>query len=439
VTSAKKYLLASLVVAVVVVVVVVSSSSVLLIAQRPDLAASKGSNDTTTVSSLTKTTAQNIDIEAKSTTSLNNLTRSYAEQIMAHCKNDIHCPVLALGVVYNTTESRQIVLRTFSDLVLLYHESYDDCHDMAHHLGTWLYGYTTNVKEALSYAQPLICGGAVLHGIFQGYFVTAEQVHNAVDKNQIAITDHCPVGQENINWMYERECIHGIGHGLTALYDYNTTAAVDRCNEFGPQWAQSACARGVFMQNVVRYYETKTKVGDFDKNNIYFPCDRTIEKFKPQCYSYHALYLLMRNGNNITDAFAQCDKISPSEFAKYCYQGMGRALADTVYTNAELGIASCYLGDQATSYHDECLRGILRVVLDNDVKTDLAFQSCSLSRPDYKAECYEIVGMWIKMLFSPNQQELERECSKARDTDYVINCINASPDTRVHISIFELI
>jgi hypothetical protein len=414
---AKKCLLASLVVAIV------ASSLVLLIAQQPVLATSKASPSTNISLS---------NIEADGTTSVNNLTRSYAEQITADCKNDIHCPVLALDKL-NKTESPQIVLGTFSDLVLLYDESYNDCHDTAHHLGMWLYSYTTDLKEALSYAKPLLCGGAALHGIFQSYFMTG-QVHNVVDKNQIMITHLCPISQEeNGNWIYDRDCIHGIGHGLTELYNYNTTAAVDRCNDFEPQWAQSACSRGVFMQNMIRYLETRD--GNFDKNNIYFPCDRTVEKFAPQCYYYHAQYLLERNGNNLTDTFVQCDNISLAEFAKYCYQGIGRTLYSTVYANAGQAIANCYLGNQS-SYHDDCLRGMLRTVLKADVKTDIGFQFCSLSRPDFKAECYEIVGMWIKMLY-PNQAELERECSKAHDTDYVINCINANPETSMHVAVFE--
>jgi hypothetical protein len=416
-SPAKKYLLASS----LVVVIVVVSSLVLLIVQQPVLATSKV---------LPRTTMSLINVEVDAATSANNLTRSYAEQIMADCKNDIHCPVLALDKL-NTTESPQIVLGTLSDLVLLYDESYNDCHDMAHHLGMWLYSYTTDLKEALSYTKPLLCGGAILHGIFQGYFMTGH-IHN-VDKNETPITHLCPISQENGNWIHERDCIHGIGHGLTELYNYNTTAAVDRCNDFEPQWAQSACSRGVFMQNMIRYLETRD--GDFDKNNIYFPCDRTLEKFAPQCYYYHAQYLLERNGNNLTDTFAQCDNISLTEFAKYCYQGMGRTLYSTVYTNAEQAIAYCYLGNQS-SYHDDCLRGMLRTVLKADVKADIGFQFCSLSRPDFKAECYEIVGMWVKMLY-PNQAELERECSKTHDINYVINCINANPETSMHVAVFE--
>jgi hypothetical protein len=431
----KKYLLASL------LVYIVASSSVLLIAQQPVLAASDASPGTTIP--LT-TNAENTNIEADSATSVNNQTRSYAEQIMAYCKNDSHCPVLALDFVYNKTESRQIVLGTFLDLVQLYDENYYTCHDPAHHLGMWLYSYTTNLKEAISYAKPLLCGGAVLHGIFQSYFVS-DQVQtidknqtghvNNVDKNQIMITNLCPVGQEDVNWIYERDCIHGIGHGLAELYNYNTTAAVDRCNEFEPEWAQSACSRGVFMQNMLRYLETGE--GNFDKNDIYFPCDKTVEKFAPQCYYYQVPYLLEANGYDPTATFAQCDNISPSEFAKYCYQGMGRKLQGMfVYGYSEQAIEYCYLGNQS-SYHDDCLIGLLRTVLKGDTKPDIGFQLCSLSRSDFKAECHEAVGMWIKMLLNPNQQELESVCSKARDIYYVVNCINANPETSIQVTVFE--
>ena len=180
----------------------------------------------------------------------------------------------------NKTVSRQLVLGTFLDLVQLYDENNYSCHHEGHHLGMWLYDYTRNLKEALNYAT-VLCGGSVYHGIFQSYFGGEQFVHN-VDKNQIMITHLCPVGQENVTWLHERDCIHGIGHGLVKLYNYNTTAAVDRCNEFIPLWAQSACSRGVFMENNEYFFETGK--GDFDKNDIYSPCDRTTEKFAPQCY-----------------------------------------------------------------------------------------------------------------------------------------------------------
>ncbi len=81
------------------------------------------------------------------------------------------------------------------------------------------------------------------------------------------ITHLWPLGQENLIWLHERDCIHGIEHCLVKLYNYNITAAVDRCNEFIPLWAQSACSRGVFMENTDYFLETGK--GDFDKNDLY--------------------------------------------------------------------------------------------------------------------------------------------------------------------------
>jgi hypothetical protein len=362
----------------------------------------------------------------------NNSSKSYAEQIMAYCQDgNEHCPMMALDEL-NKTASRQAVLGTFSDLNLLYDKSNYSCHHEGHHLGWWLYDYTKDLKEALNYAT-LLCGGSNFHGIFQSYFEREHQVHN-VDKNQIKIAHLCPIGQENVNWMHERDCIHGIGHGLAKLYSYNTTAAVDRCNEFMPLWAQSACSRGIFMENNDHFLETGK--GDFDNNDIYSPCDRIVEKFAPQCYYYHPMHLSERNNHSLTDTYAQCDNISPDKFVKYCYEGMGRKLQLVAYTNPEQAIAYCYQGNQP-AYHDDCLTGTLKTMLKGDAKTDTAFKFCSLSNLDFKSECYQIVGMWIKAFLYPNLQELERECSKAPDIDYVTDCINASKETSMQASVFE--
>jgi hypothetical protein len=369
--------------------------------------------------------------------SVSNSSKSYAEQIIAFCQedDDEHCPMMALDDL-NKTVSRQMVLGTFSDLIQQYDKNNYSCHHEGHHLGMWLYDYTKNLKDALNYVT-LLCGGSVFHGIFQSYFEGEHLVHN-VDKDQIIITHLCPISQENVNWLHERDCIHGIGHGLAILYNYNTTAAVNRCNELIPLWAQSACSRGIFMEN--NQYFLETGKGDFDKTDVYSPCNRTVEKFAPQCYYYHPMYLLERNnltlGHNLTEAFAQCDNISPDKFVKYCYEGIGRKLQLTAYKDTEKAVSACYRGNQP-GYHDDCLTGTLKTMLKGDAKTDVAFKYCSLVNRDFKAECYEITGMWIKAFLYPNQQEQERECSKAPDIDYVINCINANPETSVQVTVYE--
>jgi hypothetical protein len=188
------------------------------------------------------------------------------------------------------------------------------------------------------------------------------------------------------------------------------------------------------MENNDHFLETGK--GDFDKNDIYYPCDRTVEKFAPQCYYYHPMHLLERNNHSLTDTYAQCDNISPDKSVKYCYEGVGRKLQQVGYRNPEQAIAYCYQGNQP-AYHDDCLIGTLKTMLKGDAKTAAAFKFCSLSNLDFKSECYQIVGMWIKAFLSPSLQDWERECSKTPDIDYVTDCINASEETNVQASIFE--
>jgi hypothetical protein len=374
----------------------------------------------------------NTDLERSM--SVNDSSKSHAEQIMTNCQDgDKQCPMMALNEL-NKTESRQAVLGTFSDLILLYDKNNYSCHNEGHHLGIWLYDYTKNLKEALNYTT-LLCGGSVFHGIFQSYFDGQQRLTHNEDKSQINITLLCPIDQENVNWQYERDCIHGIGHGLTKLYNYNTTAAVDRCNELIPIWAQSSCSKGVFMENNNYFWESGK--GDFDESDIYYPCNRIVEKFAPQCYSYHSDYLLkISNSTDQTKIFAYCDNISPDKFTKYCFQGIGRILSQLAYTNPEQAIAYCTLGNQ--SHHDDCLTGTLRTMLKQNAELDDAFKFCSLSNLDFKAKCYELVGVWIKAFLHPNKQQWESECAKAPDIDYVSNCINSSQETSVQLKILGI-
>ncbi len=365
----------------------------------------------------------------------NKSSKEYAEQIMAYCQDgNEHCPAMSLNEL-NKTASRQDVLRTFSHLNLLYDKSGFSCHDVGHHLGSWLYYYARDLKEALNYAS-LFCGGSNYHGILISYFEEKYPVQN-VDKYQIKVAHLCPIDQGNVNWMHERDCFHGIGHGLTKLYNYNTTAAVSHCDELMPLWAQSACSRGVFMEN--NDYFIETGKGDFDKNEIYSPCDKTIEKFAPQCYYAHPWHLLETNNYSYESydyTFAQCDNISPEKFVKYCYDGIGRTLEYVGFRNPEEAIKICYQGNQP-AYHNDCLTGTVKSMLKQDAKTDSAFKFCNLSDVDFRSECHKIVGMWIKAFLSPNLQELERECSKTPKLDYVTDCINASEETNVQASVFE--
>lgn len=384
----------------------------------------------------TMPTPQRIDLQNREF-SEDNSSQSYAQQIFISCQDsdDEHCPMMVLDEI-KKTNPHGLVLQTFLNLVRIYDENNYSCHHEGHHLGMWLYDYTGNLTQALKSAT-VLCGGAVYHGIFQSYFGGHQFLDNK-DKNNITITNLCPVGQANVSWLHERDCIHGIGHGLVKLYNYDTKSAVELCDEFAPLWAKSACSRGVYMENYEYHFETGK--GDIDKNDIYFPCNKAIDKFAPQCYYYFPESEWERKNvtvsYNLTDAYGECDNISPGEFAKYCYQGIGRLLSSLASTNPDVPVAACNIVNEST-HRENCMIGTLKTILKSDGKTDVGFSFCSASNSEFKTSCYQILGMWIKMYLNTDKQGRESECKKASDGNYISNCINANPDTKIDVRMFE--
>lgn len=118
---------------------------------------------------------------------------------------------------------------------------------------------------------------------------------------------------------------------------------------------------------------------------IYSPCDKTIEKFAPQCYYTHPWKLLEStsySNDSYDDTFAQCDTISPEKFVKYDYDGIGLTFRYVGFRNPEEAIKICYQGIQP-SYHNDCLKGTVKSMLKQEAKTESAFKFCSLSDADF--------------------------------------------------------
>ncbi|MGH9922416.1 MAG: hypothetical protein ACRD38_06670, partial [Nitrososphaerales archaeon] len=219
--------------------------------------------------------------------------QSHVDAIIAECQNNVHCAMRSLSELAKGKD-RSTVLTTFTDLITEYDQSYYRCHETAHHLGMFLYSYLGDLNEALPYAKQE-CGGAVFHGIIQGFL--GEQVAKKVNPEDIDITKICPESDDNPYSIDRWQCLHGVGHGLTVLYDYDVFSAVKRCEVFEPGWEQISCSKGLFMQNVVNYLETG--YGKFDENDILFPCNQVESKYAPSCYHYHTSYILKQKGGAI--------------------------------------------------------------------------------------------------------------------------------------------
>jgi len=344
----------------------------------------------------------------------------YSEQIFKSCEYDMHCTVELLSDVSREKE-KPIVMATFEDLLAIYHEKQVNsrCHSIAHHMGMWVYGYTKNLEESFQYADPLSCAGGIYHGIFENYF-SVLKFKGAVP-DQVEIKHLCSKLEGDFYSLDMAHCLHGVGHGLLLLYDYDIFNAVKRCEDFNTVLEQNSCANGVFMQNVLKYFETGE--GDFDQNDILYPCNEMTSQFVPTCNKWQGAYILKQRNFEVYSSFRECDKIN-QEFIKYCYYGIGAELESDAGGKMELALRYCQAGN-ISSYHKFCFRGML--MKTSLVYLDSGFKFCSLVPKEFKEECYDGLGYWINLRHGSNEEK-EKDCSKAENTQYSEICMHPKID-----------
>jgi len=336
----------------------------------------------------------------------------YAQQILNECKKDINCTIVKFQELAKTQE-QSIVLETFDDVLINVKESSNFCHPYAHRLGLFLYNYLGDLNQALSSTNPLLCGGAVYHGIVQNFMIS-EVAENNISPSEIEINQICPEDLEHPQSIDRWECLHGVGHGLTATHDYDVISAIERCKEFERGWESVSCAKGLFMENINNYVKTGT--GAIQEDDIFFPCNKIDERFAPPCYHYQVRYLSIINDSYTFQIFEDCSKIT--DFAKYCFRGFGNLLGPEIYENQIESETCLVLSGEDRA---ECYKGIAMLYADN-ISTDEALDFCKIIPQEFKMDCYGEVGKWIHMVYSKDRQE---QCSKS-EKPYFDVCMNAS-------------
>lgn len=336
--------------------------------------------------------------------------KSYAEQITSKCNTDVDCAIDALKNVAEN-EDKKTLLTIFTDIVSHYEQSLPYCHHEAHRLGKVLYTFIDDLPLALSYADQK-CGAAVYHAVVETFFEM--QYLDDVDLEDIDITVICPTNPENSYALERWQCLHGVGHGLSKIYDHDVFLAVKRCEEFESGLEQVSCFKGTFMENIIQY----KKIGDgtFSNDDIMFPCNTVDAKYAPACYHYHTSYLVNQKGGSISQTFNECDKIVPEEFVKYCYYGMGRHLSIQVFDNMEISIRVCKMG--SSEYHSYCFAGMV-MALVNIRGIDQGFEFCKIIPEENKEGCYDGLGKWLHMLYF-SEAERTDGCSKAEEAYYEV-------------------
>jgi len=298
---------------------------------------------------------------------------SYADSIFDSCYDDHECTI---GMLYELSQnnSTQTVFLTLDDLIDLYVDADFYCHPSAHHIGEFLYGYVNRDLAKASELSDHRCAAGIMHGLLENTI----QVENMLDGTPIEsvdIKESCEIVNDALGDNAKSECVHGMGHSLIKIYNYNTTLALERCSEFDTWNEIYMCNGGLFMQNMAEYAEKRG--GDFDKSDMYYPCNQINGTKNSEaatlCYRYQANYFLVQANYDLQTAYSFCSGISDSKYIPICYKGVAAHLTKDNFDVVDKTLLMC--NSTPPKYQEQCVVGAIES-LTRFVSDEKANQFC---------------------------------------------------------------
>ncbi len=254
-----------------------------------------------------------------------------------------------------------------------------DCHSRAHHLGRRAY----ELFGGESFKDCGIeCHSGCRHGATEAFFAangTADLV------GSVGVL----CGDELGNRFHTHQCVHGVGHGLMAWFDYALYDALEACDTIEHSFHQGSCYSGVFMENIVGSIvgeESGTHHTDYLNDDPHYPCSAVDEKYRGQCYWLQTDRMLTLVG--VDNIGTECAK-APDQFKFSCFHSMGRTVSGLFTLDPVKSFERC-----ATIPDDSnrgwCLEGALANLFWDETHADGAVRLCELSQDSsFEGRCYD--------------------------------------------------
>jgi len=291
--------------------------------------------------------------------------------------------------------------------------SIEDCHQQAHSIGRVSY----RVFKAQAFREVNYdCHSGYLHGVIEE-FLNQNGTENIADK----IDEMC---SSLDNSFFVFECLHGSGHGMLAVNNYELKTAIADCKKLHSEYAQSSCYGGVFMENIIASqgigaYGHVTK---WVNENPHFPCTEFLKdtEVSYQCYQMQTSRMLDLYQYDFQKVAEECLKAKEG-MIEVCFRSFGRDVAGNVLRNSQRIIEKCSL-IKDPKYYDTCLDGALWVIMDfwGPNLTNQATELCKMVGGVYKSKCFaHIAGRMDELSFS---KEKKKSICQGFDKQYQSLC-----------------
>jgi hypothetical protein len=208
---------------------------------------------------------------------------------------------------------------------------FPSCHDHAHELGKVAYATTRDMPEVLRVCQTR-CVSGCMHGVLMEAFTERPGALRA------RIATLCD-GEAFRQIHKKGDCVHGVGHGVAYVSDYDIPRALKLCEAVGEPAYQYYCASGAYMQLFMTFQKQISARAD------HYPCDEA-KRFAAACYRYKVFFMLARaasRGEGLEAVAKECLGL-PARVQPACLHGIGHASVGLV-------------GQAPARIHDVCERG----------------------------------------------------------------------------------
>jgi len=313
--------------------------------------------------------------------------------ILQECIRDNGCVINRLTSL-SISEPQHLVLSVLNGVVSEWEKEQVTCHEIAHHLGVFLYKYFDgDVSEALSHVDSK-CGNSLYHGVIE--FSLIDQMNSKnIGRDDVDITSTCKNVGSSTTTNLHIQCVHGLGHAIAKLYENDVFEGIKRCDELEIFEDQDMCYDGLLMENNNEDYFTGG--GDYDENDTYYPCSALDEKYKKNCYFYQGYHILRENEESYEPSFEQCINMPDKNYIGKCIGAVSQEMTyHHFYNNLDETVKMCNTVD--AKYQIGCILSSLDA-LTLYIDEDLGYEFCQMVRVDQKDECmnrWESVRTYVK-------------------------------------------
>lgn len=321
-----------------------------------------------------------------------------------------------------------------------------DGHGYTHVIGIKAWRPGMDVVEVFRSCTGLFQSGCY-HGVIQAYF-TGE---GSVDSAKVSWLCDLIQGNTGDRWL-RFQCVHGIGHGLEMIWNWDLPRALEGCDWLATDWDRQGCYGGAFMENAMASmpggHHTPARAieavqgaagsgGDEadahaghgdpgghmsdrgaitfkmrDSTDLLYPCTAVAPKYRSSCYMLQGGVILSAVGRDFARAAAACDGAEPG-LRHNCYLSLGTAASGMTVQNTRRIVELCRNGDPG--YQPWCFVGAVKNYIDVTARPGDGLRFCEAVPPgDSRRQCYVAVGEQVLMLNITDTAARRRACEEAR-------------------------